>query len=407
MSTSENIDNLLALMKGNTTKEPKKTFNANGIFNAAISELVDAGITSYFLQSPKNDNLLVSFISCYLVVAKSFKPEQLAEFTIAHFINFRELNVDGITLRVFADPANTFPEFVLTEFEFHCMEIYYNTVRSKYERRPCDLFLFDCNGNNVHSIIDQMFDTLKNLTNNECGSDQITVFEAQESFTANFISVPKLRNPLLIKPIIVYNAQKAAVRHIMTSTSYSAVDNSFRPRFRGLRRPAPPKRSMTFSHCIPSGTQHEIFERCITQTWDYLAVREDCGIGRGIIVAVPFQKNEVLLDYHGRYISQAEHDQIWETDDETDRRSDYLYSTPCGSIDSSDEECICHPSTRLLGRLINHASQESPACNVTPRSFRHKGRHFVLFVAGRNIAALEELRFDYDRKNCDNMFVHQ
>ena len=140
-------------------------------------------------------------------------------------------------------------------------------------------------------------------------------------------------------------------------------------------------------------------------------MQENCGgRGRGAIAARPFKKGEILVDYHAKPISKAEGDLIMSAP-ESDRRSDYLFCIPSNGVyfDGSEENCTCHPQTRLLGRLLNFAASESSLCNTTAQYFEFPGydkKTFktVLFIAKRDINPLEELMFDYGDENCKEMF---
>jgi hypothetical protein len=79
------------------------------------------------------------------------------------------------------------------------------------------------------------------------------------------------------------------------------------------------------------------------------------------------------------------------------------------NIDASNERCKCHPDIRTFGRLFNWA--DSADCNMKTRFFHYThipNAYGCLFIAKKNIAALEELRWDYgDIKNCREMFSDQ
>ncbi len=71
----------------------------------------------------------------------------------------------------------------------------------------------------------------------------------------------------------------------------------------------------------------QLFERCLTQEWSDLQVREKClanmkSIGRGVIAMRAFEKGEILLDYHAQEISREFHNSLLNpVNDETDGRS--------------------------------------------------------------------------------------
>lgn len=156
----------------------------------------------------------------------------------------------------------------------------------------------------------------------------------------------------------------------------------------------------------------EVFERCTTQEWPGLEIREICGNGRGrgVISTDTLLKGQIVLDYHAVQINIQQGKAILATDDHDDRRSDYVFFGPEGlCLDGSKERCGCHPDMRTLGRLINWAENEQHECNLVPRYFsmghgRCEKYRGILFVALRDINSLEELRFDYGDRQCKAMF---
>ena len=109
-------------------------------------------------------------------------------------------------------------------------------------------------------------------------------------------------------------------------------------------------------------------------------------------------------------ITRSEADVMEKTEDENDRRSDYVFAVPGHALtfDGSSEICDCHPGTRTVGRLLNYAYRLSPGCNVHPEFFQFKAQNNVfralLFVANREIDVQEELRFDYGDERSLAMF---
>jgi hypothetical protein len=134
-----------------------------------------------------------------------------------------------------------------------------------------------------------------------------------------------------------------------------------------------------------------------------------CGnrAGRGVVAVQPFRKGDILLDYHGEYIDGATAAEIMASgeDNWADRRMNYLFCCPRGLfMDASAERCECHPNTRTLGRLLNFADG-CDDCNVVPRFFSC-GLNFtgIIFVAARDIAVLQELRYNYGDEVCLEIF---
>lgn len=400
---------------------------------SAIDHLVDNGITEKFVCSNYNNEVLYSFLACYLVITKNFKTElELSSFKVEDFANFTTVTIEDHLLYRFADrneEKQSFPTFYLSSFEFHCMEVYYTKVRSTWTAGNIGevtlSFLLD-SGRNATADINRVFKQLTSCIY-PC---QESIFEMQKDFNYRLSQVPQFRDPRIVRILLVFNAEKKAVNRISNAPTFcqfdrvqrrhqleSLVDNYLCNRRVG-DIPNARQDSIFFWYSLPHAVRLQVFERCHLQSWSHLAVREDCGsdkngrkIGRGVIAMVPFKQNEILLDYHGRLVSASEHDTIYKIDNDADRRSDYLFVGLQGLIvDGSSDTCECHPHTRLLGRLVNHATRNTPACNVVPRFFRHVAANskkihlFIIFVAARDIEPLEELRYDYNDQNCSEMF---
>ena len=153
----------------------------------------------------------------------------------------------------------------------------------------------------------------------------------------------------------------------------------------------------------------EVYEKCLLQNWTGLDVDEKCpgGRGRGIISSHGFSKNAIIVDYHAWQISKDEA-AIIEQDPE-DYRYNYLFCGPSGLFwDGSPESCVCHPQSRLLGRLANFAQKNTIECNAMAQLFQFKSCtqvfNAIILVATRDIAVQEEVRFDYGDKNCLELF---
>ncbi|XP_026157011.1 uncharacterized protein LOC113127041 isoform X2 [Mastacembelus armatus] len=130
------------------------------------------------------------------------------------------------------------------------------------------------------------------------------------------------------------------------------------------------------------------------QKWKGLAVK-DFGTekGKGVIALMPFTKGDVICDYHGVLMSEAEGKQR--------QQSGYLFFFKGEGgrgmcIDATAFPCLCHPDKNTYGRRLNH-SRKKP--NVKPQkytmNFPDGPRDAILFVALRNIKVGEELMWDY------------
>lgn len=79
-----------------------------------------------------------------------------------------------------------------------------------------------------------------------------------------------------------------------------------------------------------------------------------------------------------------------------DERRNYIFSLTNGteSIDSSMENCPCHPDQLTFGRLLNF-ERKGKHCNLVAKKHVVNGLEFVLFVTARRVEAFEELRYYY------------
>ncbi|CAL8236421.1 unnamed protein product [Boreogadus saida] len=110
--------------------------------------------------------------------------------------------------------------------------------------------------------------------------------------------------------------------------------------------------------------------------------------GRGVIATMPFSKGDVICDYHGELISEAEGKR--KMDDMQEGVMCYLFfvrgrlgTKLC--IDSQSFPCECHPGKDTFGRRMNHPGKAS---NVKPvvfqLNFTDGAKDTVLFLASRN-----------------------
>ncbi|XP_042072931.1 uncharacterized protein LOC102305804 [Haplochromis burtoni] len=127
------------------------------------------------------------------------------------------------------------------------------------------------------------------------------------------------------------------------------------------------------------------------QKWKGLALK-DFGEekGKGVIALMPFNKGDVVCDYHGTCITKAAGNQRRQSG------SLFFYRDECHRADATASPCACHLHKDSYGRHMNHC-QRNP--NVKPQRFTMNfpagPRESVLFIALRDIAVGEELLWDY------------
>lgn len=408
------------------------THSFKAILTAAIDHLVDNGIINNFSYSYRNGDFLLCFLTSYFVIAKDFNTDQLVSFKAADFANFTTVTIENQLFYRFQDRdlAQKFPIFHASSFEFHIMKVYYTKVRSHWTsgltRDNVDInssFLITSNGDAVNGALSNiLFSKIKTyIPALNSNYHENTLMKEQEQFNSHLSQIPGFRDPVILRTLLVFNAEKTVVKRILDKPIHFNrrllnVSCHFRLQTNN-NTPSHRRNSILFSSSLTQQERKVVFERCQLQVWPNLSVREDCGadveggrkIGRGVVAMSYFRQNEIVLDYHGRRISRKERDEIVQNQNDNDRRSDYIFIGIQGLIiDGSDEICDCHPHVRLLGRLVNHAEMKAPACNIVPRFFRHedskKTHTFILFVASRDIEPLEELRYDYNDENCADMF---
>ncbi|CAI5657298.1 unnamed protein product [Oreochromis niloticus] len=112
--------------------------------------------------------------------------------------------------------------------------------------------------------------------------------------------------------------------------------------------------------------------------------------GKGVIALMPFNKGDVVCDYHGTCITKASGNRRRQSG------SLFFYRDECHRVDATASPCACHLHKDSYGRQINHC-QRNP--NVRPQRFTMNfpagPRESVLFIALRDIAVGEELLWDY------------
>lgn len=136
--------------------------------------------------------------------------------------------------------------------------------------------------------------------------------------------------------------------------------------------------------------------------------------GRGVVAVDYFKKGDIIMDYHGNEVKKSVANEMEATDDDQDRRSDYLFDLPelKITIDSSAEFCSCHPRLRTMGRLINWARSGTAEANAKATVYELKKLNKMvghiprglLFVASKDISPGDEIRCDYGNKRCEDLF---
>ena len=119
----------------------------------------------------------------------------------------------------------------------------------------------------------------------------------------------------------------------------------------------------------------------------------------GVVATMPFSKGDVVCDYHGKLVSESEGKKRMDATRPGAACYLFFFRGRLGTklcVDSQDFPCECHPGKDTFGRRLNHSGK---APNVKPVVFRLNfadgPKDTVLFLAQRNIAVDQELRWDY------------
>ncbi len=131
--------------------------------------------------------------------------------------------------------------------------------------------------------------------------------------------------------------------------------------------------------------------------WKGLTVRPVPDKGDGVFAKRPFQKREVVCEYHGQLVSREDGMAIASTGGVCAGHL-FFYKNKkkeAMCIDAHEDSCQCHPMSFNYGRLIRHSSKRA---NIRPRLFVLDDRDVILFIASQDILIEEELLYDYGSK---------
>ncbi len=142
-----------------------------------------------------------------------------------------------------------------------------------------------------------------------------------------------------------------------------------------------------------SFVQNMILQQC----WKELTVRPVPDKGDGVFTKRPFQKGEVVCEYHGQLVSREDGVAIASTGGVCAGHL-FFYKNKkkeAMCVDAHEDSCQCHPMSFNYGRLIRHSSKRA---NIRPRLFVLDDRDVILFIATQDILIDEELLYDYGSK---------
>ena len=126
----------------------------------------------------------------------------------------------------------------------------------------------------------------------------------------------------------------------------------------------------------------------------------------GLIASQPFKKDDVLVDYHGKVVTNINADQYCLQPGVLNEYVLQIAGPPGRLTDASNEECLLNKWNAYLGRLAYHATQKKNEANmkmveVVLSSISAK---IVILKARRDIATFEKLRYDHGDKVAQALF---
>ncbi|XP_039539028.1 N-lysine methyltransferase KMT5A-like [Pimephales promelas] len=138
--------------------------------------------------------------------------------------------------------------------------------------------------------------------------------------------------------------------------------------------------------------------QCVSQqTWTGLAIK-DFGAEQeqGVVATRRFYTNDIVCDYHGKVITEAEGRAIVQS---LNDEPGYCFFFKAGErelcVDSQNYPCESHPLTNTFGRRINHSSKMP---NLKPFHCKMKingeDKDIILFKALKDITVGTQLKYD-------------
>ena len=126
----------------------------------------------------------------------------------------------------------------------------------------------------------------------------------------------------------------------------------------------------------------------------------------GLIALRSFKKDDVLVDYHSKVVTNINADQYCLQPGVLSEYILQIAGPPRRLIDASNEEYPLHNWNVCLGRLPNHATQKKNEANMKMVEvvLSSIGERIVILKARRDIAPFEQLRFDYGDKATQVLF---
>ena len=159
--------------------------------------------------------------------------------------------------------------------------------------------------------------------------------------------------------------------------------------------------------------QIELNHRCETQEWVGICDVTFAKFGRGLISTQRIKKDDVVVDYHGKVITNTPFDQYCK---QPAVLPEYCMEIPGPMkriIDASNETCPHHAKNRCLGRFANHSfgshskmsqTQNMKTAEILLDKLEQNQTRVVVLKARRAIEPFEQLRFDYGDDRARKLF---
>ncbi|KAJ4924030.1 hypothetical protein JOQ06_000272 [Pogonophryne albipinna] len=309
----------------------------------------------------------------------------------------RTTGTDGTTIRLTSSKAAGHT-FTLSQQEDELLECYFCHVRAEATKRLTSeqgRFFVDCGANPLTNL----YADLQRLRKKGCGGRDETPSSSETPSTSTGpaslptppVSLGKQWDRFLeVFPVSLHSAPPS--KRLCVGAGFTA----HRPLYRKWRNVQLLERTSYILRCCawmgrssrPANMQSGPYPLYFRAELAWASCPGLWGEkGKGVVATCPMDKGDVVCDYHGTLISQAE----------GRRREDSIYrfffQELC--IDASSR-CDCHPEVDTYGRFLNH-SRKRP--NLKPKrfdlTFPDGPRPVLVFFAMQNIKVGEELLWDY------------
>ena len=165
-----------------------------------------------------------------------------------------------------------------------------------------------------------------------------------------------------------------------------------------------------------------LIETVRKQNWDGICDVTLPAYGRSVITLKPFQRNDIIVDYHGLDIDSQLSVADYVSGNPVERKSEFIVEVQTYKrklIDASSDICPTHGNHRCLGRLLNYAHSKDLKCNMQlmeiicpmfPRPGSPTGKdptRISVLVATQPIAPFTQLFWDYKDIEAREMFAEK